>query len=227
MLKAPELSIQELNELTQEAIKQLNNHESVAGAMTMLDVTKPGVKLEVKRRDLLQYGVTFTDVVDGMQTHFGGSFINTFNMDGRNYRVMVQNKPQYREDLDALKNVGFTKHNGQRITYDKLFTARDIRIPNFITRYNAEQSAIIDVIPSGSSGEAIAAVLEISEKLGYDVEFTGAAKEEIEAGNTVIWVMALAMLVTFLVLVAQYESWTIPLAIMLTVPTAVIGIVEA
>ena len=117
--------------------------------------------------------------------------------------------------------------NGKRVTYDKLFNVSETKVPNFITRYNAEQGVFFDVIPMASSGDAIAAVQEIAEEMGYSVEFTGTAKEEVEAGNTVAIVLGLAMLVTFLVLVAQYESWLIPAAIMLTVPTAVIGIVEA
>ena len=227
VMKAPSLNVQELNQLTADVIERLNARDEVAVAMAMFDANKPGLKLEIKRRDLQKYGITFAELTDGMQTHFGGTYINTFNMDGRNYRVMVQNEPGYRENAEALKYAGISHMNGKRVTYDKLFNVSETKVPNFITRYNAEQGVFFDVIPMASSGDAIAAVQEIAEEMGYSVEFTGTAKEEVEAGNTVAIVLGLAMLVTFLVLVAQYESWLIPAAIMLTVPTAVIGIVEA
>ncbi|MBY6195960.1 efflux RND transporter permease subunit [Vibrio hangzhouensis] len=226
VLLAPELSPKELYELTLKFNSRLMEDERVGLAMGLFEVSKPSVKLNIKRDDLLKYGVTFADVVEGMQTHFGGSYINTFNMNGRNYKVMVQNDPKFRLDPEALKKTGLSKPNGTRITYEKLFDVEQIKVPNFITRYNAEQGVFIDVIPTVATGQAIAAIQELADELGYRVEFTGAAKEEVSAGNTVAVVMGLAMLVTFLVLVAQYESWLIPLAIMLTVPTAVIGIVE-
>ncbi|MGX9523100.1 efflux RND transporter permease subunit [Vibrio mediterranei] len=226
VMLAPELNTQELNQLTQEMATRLMDDERVGLAMAQFDVSKPSLKLNIKRQDLLKYGVTFADVVDGMQTHFGGSYINTFNMDGRNYKVMVQNDPEYRLNAEALKLSGIAHDNGHRTTYDKLFSIEETKVPNFINRYNAEQGVFIDVIPTVSTGEAISAIQEIADDLGYQVEFTGTAKEEISAGNTVAIVMGLALLVTYLVLVAQYESWLIPAAIMLTVPTAVIGIVE-
>ncbi|WP_240205712.1 efflux RND transporter permease subunit [Vibrio sp. CyArs1] len=226
VLLAPELSPVELYELTLEFNSHLMEDERVGLAMGQFEVTKPSMKLNIKRQDLLKYGATFAEVVEGMQTHFGGMYINTFNMDGRNYKVMVQNDPKFRLDPEALKKTGLSKANGTRITYDKFFDFEEIKVPNFITRYNAEQGVFIDVIPAVSTGQAISAIQELADELGYRVEFTGAAKEEVFAGNTVAIVMSLAMLVTFLVLVAQYESWLIPLAIMLTVPTAIIGIVE-
>ncbi|MGR5499549.1 efflux RND transporter permease subunit [Vibrio sp. DNB22_10_4] len=226
VLLAPELTPNELYKLTTDFNARLMEDERIGLAMAQFEVTKPSMKLNIKRDDLLKYGVTFADVVEGMQTHFGGMYINTFNMGGRNYKVMVQNDPNYRLDPTALKQTGLSKSNGKRITYDKLFDVKQIKVPNFIARYNAEQGVFIDVIPTVATGQAIQAIQELAEEFGYRVEFTGAAKEEVSAGNTVALVMGLALLVTFLVLVAQYESWLIPLAIMLTVPTAVIGIVE-
>lgn len=225
-LLAPELTPTELYELTLEFNSRLMDDARIGLAMGQFEVTKPSIKLNIKRKDLLKYGATFSDVVQGMQTHFGGMYINTFNMEGRNYKVMVQNDPKFRLDPEALKKTGLSKPNGTRITYDKFFDFEEIKVPNFITRYNAEQGVFIDVIPTVSTGQAITAIQELADELGYKVEFTGAAKEEVSAGNTVAIVMGLAMLVTYLVLVAQYESWLIPLAIMLTVPTAIIGIVE-
>ncbi|MGR5177350.1 efflux RND transporter permease subunit [Vibrio mediterranei] len=226
VLLAPELSPKELYELTNELNSRLMVDERIGLAMSQFAVTKPSLKLNIRRDDLLKYGITFADVVTGMQSHYGSMFINTFNMDGRNYKVMVQNDPDYRLNADALKLAGVSQQNGVRITYDKLFDIEEIKVPNFITRYNAQQGVFIDVIPTVSTGQAIDAINEHAEALGYKVEFTGAAKEEISAGNTIAIVMGLAMLITYLVLVAQYESWLIPAAIMLTVPTALIGIVE-
>ncbi|MCJ2376848.1 efflux RND transporter permease subunit [Vibrio sp. ZSDZ34] len=226
-LKAPTATPNELSKIAAEFNQRLMKDDSIGLSMVMYDVDKPSIKLNIKRDDLVKYGLSFADVVDGLQIHYGGQYVNTFNMEGRNYKVMVQNENDYRKNIDSLKLLSVNYRNGRKLTYDKLFSIEDTNVPNFLQRYNGELGVFVDVIPTASSGAAIATIQRVAQEMGYSVEFTGTAKEEISAGNTLSIVLGLAMLVTFLVLVAQYESWLIPLAIMLTVPTALIGIVEA
>ncbi|UPQ89458.1 efflux RND transporter permease subunit [Vibrio sinaloensis] len=218
-------SAQELMKDTQQIMEQLNDSDSIAIAMTQFSVDKPSLKLNVKRDIMLEYGVTYADLVAGMQAHFGGQYVNTFNLYGRNYKVMMQNAPEHRLNQDALDNVFITYGNGQSQPASKLFDLENTKLPNFLNRFNGQQSVSIDVIPSLSSGAAIETLKSLDLPEGYAIEFTGTAKEEIQAGNQTAIILALALLVTYLVLVAQYESWLIPAAIMTMVPTAVIGIV--
>ncbi|MEX0334978.1 efflux RND transporter permease subunit [Vibrio tubiashii] len=218
-------SPKELMRDTQSLLNSLNDSDSVAAAMTQFSVDKPSMKLHVNRERMLEYGVTYADLVDGMQAHFGGQYINSFNLNGRNYKVMMQNAPEHRLDQEALDKVYITYGNGQSQPASKLFTLEPVELPNFLNRYNGQQSVSIDVLPSLSSGATIETIRSLSIPEGYSIEFTGTAKEEIQAGSQAAIILGLALLVTYLVLVGQYESWLIPAAIMTMVPTAVVGIV--
>ncbi|MBM7035603.1 efflux RND transporter permease subunit [Vibrio ulleungensis] len=218
-------SPEELATDTNNVLAQLNSKESTAVAMTQFEVNKPSMKLHVNRKQMLEYGISYADLVDGMQAHFGGQYVNTFNHNGRNYKVMMQNAPQYRLNEQSLNDVYITYGNGQSQPVSKLFSVESVRVPNFINRFNAEQSVSIDVLPTASTGAVINDVQALDLPEGYSIEFTGTAKEEVEAGNQALVILALALLITYLVLVAQYESWLIPAAIMTMVPSAVIGIV--
>ncbi|GEM78610.1 transporter [Vibrio superstes NBRC 103154] len=215
----------ELGKDTQDIINQLNDQESISIAMTQFAVNKPSIKLNINRNRMLEYGISYADLVDGMQAHFGGQYVNTFNLDGRNYKVMMQNAPEYRLDENALRNVHINYDNGRSQPASKLFSVEPINVPNFLNRYNGMQSVSIDVLPSESTGAVITTLQQLNLPEGYSIEFTGTAKEEIEAGSQATIILGLALLITYLVLVAQYESWLIPIAIMTMVPTAVIGII--
>lgn len=215
----------ELGKDTQAIIEQLNGEESISLAMTQFAVNKPSIKLNINRRKMLEYGISYAELVDGMQAHFGGQYVNTFNLDGRNYKVMMQNAPEYRLDKKALQNVYINYANGASQPAARLFSVEPITVPNFLNRFNGMQSVSIDVLPTGSTGAAIETLQQLELPEGYSIEFTGTAKEEIEAGSQATIILALALLITYLVLVGQYESWLIPAAIMTMVPTAVIGII--
>ncbi|CAM4393916.1 efflux RND transporter permease subunit [Vibrio agarivorans] len=218
-------SAEELGRDTQQILSQLNEKDSIDIAMTQFAVNKPSLKLNVNRQKLLEYGISYADLTAGMQTHFGGQYVNTFNLHGRNYKVMMQNAPEHRLDKDALNHVYINYGNGQSQPASKLFAIETISVPNFLNRFNGMQSVSIDVIPSQSTGAVISDLQSMTLPDGYSIEFTGTAKEEIEAGNQATMILALALLITYLVLVGQYESWLIPAAIMTMVPTAVIGII--
>ncbi|GAB7220721.1 efflux RND transporter permease subunit [Vibrio comitans] len=215
----------ELGKDTQAIIEQLNDKESISLTMTQFAVNKPSIKLNINRHKMLEYGISYAELVDGMQAHFGGQYVNTFNLDGRNYKVMMQNAPEYRLDKKALQNVYINYANGMSQPAAKLFSIEPITVPNFLNRFNGMQSVSIDVLPTGSTGAAIETLQQLELPEGYSIEFTGTAKEEIEAGSQATIILALALLITYLVLVGQYESWLIPAAIMTMVPTAVIGII--
>ena len=215
----------ELAEMVDGILEKLNASDDVAMAYTQFNVDKPALKLNLEREALDKYGADYSSVVSGLQAFMGGMYINTFNMNGRNYKVMLQNDPDFRKNQQALENVTFVQHNGRQIPATQVLTVSEIKVPSFIDRFNAIQSVAIDVVPAVSSGNVIALVRNMDLPDGVQVEFTGTALEEIKAGNQVAIVFSLALLICFLVLVAQYESWLIPAVIMLTVPTAVTGIV--
>ena len=218
------VSPQELNDVTLAFLEKANASDAIEFASTQYAVNKPSLFLDLDRLKSKQYGVDIDMAVDALQSYAGGRYINNFNMQGRNYRVMIQNEQSLNKTIEALAAIELSYQTGVSFRFGELFSAEKILAPSFITRHNAQQAVSINVLPTASTGEAIAALNAIELPEGYSIEYAGMTRQEIAAGNAAVIAFAMALLITFLVLVAQYESWSIPTAIILTVPTALIGI---
>ncbi|MEH6592898.1 MAG: efflux RND transporter permease subunit [Halioglobus sp.] len=219
------VSPQEMGEVANNFLEQANNSEAIAFASTQYAVNKPGIFLDLDRLKAKQYGVDVDMAVNALQSYAGGSYINQFNMGGRNFRVMIQNEQTQSKTLEDIAAIEISYRTGVSFRFGDLFTAEKILVPSFITRHNAQQAVSVNVFPAVSTGDAIQALNAIELPEGFIIEYAGITKQEIEAGNAALIAFGMALLITFLVLVAQYESWAIPTIIMLTVPTAIIGIV--
>ncbi|MEZ9231682.1 efflux RND transporter permease subunit [Vibrio amylolyticus] len=217
----------EMGEVVNDFIAKISESEHVGFASTQYKVDKPGIELDIDRLKIKQHGFNVDQVIDALQAYTGGMYINTFNMQGRNYRVMVQNDKEYNDNIEELGKVRVAYKTGVTIPIASLFDVEHKLTPTFITRHNAQQAVAINVIPTVSTGSAMQAINDIELPKGFKIEYTGISKQEIEAGNAALYAFAMALVITFLVLVAQYESWSIPTIIMLTVPSAVIGIIGA
>ncbi len=215
----------ELGEVVDDFLEAANESEAITLASTQYAVNKPSLFLDVDRLKAKQYGADIDALVDALQSLSGGAYVNNFNMAGRNYRVMIQNERDVNKSLAELADVQLSYSTGVSFRLGDLFTAEEVLTPSFITRHNAQQAVSINVFPAVSTGDAIAALNAVALPEGFKIEYVGITKQEIEAGNAALYAFGMALLITFLVLVAQYESWSIPTVIMLTVPTAIIGIV--
>jgi HAE1 family hydrophobic/amphiphilic exporter-1 len=214
-----------MGKVVNDFISQAQALTDVSFASTQYSVDKPSIELDINRLAIKQHGLKIDDVIDAFQSYTGGKYINTFNMEGRNYRVMVQNDQSYNEAIKELGKIHVSYDTGISIPLSKLFTSKKKTAPTFITRHNGQQAVAINVIPEISTGAAMRALNEIELPEGFRIEYTGMSKQEIEAGNAALYAFAMAMFITFLVLVAQYESWSIPSIIILTVPSSIIGII--
>ncbi|MEP4149268.1 MAG: efflux RND transporter permease subunit [Halioglobus sp.] len=215
----------ELHEVASAFIDDANASEAIALASTQYAVNKPAIFLDLDRLKSKQYGVDIDTAVNALQSYAGGSFINNFNLGGRNYRVMIQNERSLTKKLEDIANIELSYQTGVSFRFGDLFKAERTLAPSFITRYNAQQAVSLNVFPNVSSGDAIAALNAIKLPKGFAIEYSGMTRQEVAAGNAAAIAFGMALLITFLVLVGQYESWSIPTVIMLTVPTAIIGIV--
>lgn len=215
----------EMGNVVNEFIEKAMAAEDVSFASTQYQVNKPSIHLDINRLKIKKHGLRVDDVIDALQSYTGGMYINTFNMNGRNYRVMVQNDFAFNERVKELGKIHVSYETGVTVPLRELFSYEEKMSPTFITRFNAQQAVALNVIPSVSTGAAMRAINEIELPEGFEIEYTGISKQEIEAGNAALYAFAMAMFITFLVLVAQYESWSIPTIIMLTVPSSIIGIV--
>jgi hydrophobe/amphiphile efflux-1 (HAE1) family protein len=216
---------EELNLVAQDFIAAASASPAIESVSTQYRVDKPALFVNLDRLKAKQYGLDIGAAIDGLQSYTGGRYINTFNMAGRNYRVMVQNEMELNRSLKDLSDIEVSYANGVSFKLGEMFSAEMVKAPSFITRHNAQQSVAMNAFPTGSTGAAIKAINQVELPEGYTVEYAGITKQEIEAGNAAIIAFGMALLITFLMLVGQYESWAIPTVIILTVPTAIIGIV--
>jgi multidrug efflux pump subunit AcrB len=181
--------------------------------------------------------VPLSEVFSSLQIFLGSLYVNDFNAFGRVYRVQLQAEPSYRATPGDVARLYVRSQNGrngdpgQMVPLSTLVTVRPITGPDTLSHYNLYRSAQIagDTAPGASSGQAIAAMQELARQLPRNIsyEWSGLAFQEIEAGSWAGYVFALSALFVFLVLAAQYESWLVPLAVILSVPLGVLGALAA
>ncbi|KOO12204.1 RND transporter, partial [Vibrio xuii] len=162
------------------------------------------------------------------QGNLGSLSVNDFTMFGKNFRVTMQADSEYRSGMEDLERFHVRSSKGDLIPLSTLVSYEQVFEPDVAWRYNMYRSAIIQgqPAPGYSSGDAIAAMERVAEDIlphDYQYEWTGMAYQEVLAGNQAIYAFALALIFIYLFMVAQYESWSIPLAIILVVPVATLG----
>ncbi|HYH37866.1 MAG TPA: multidrug efflux RND transporter permease subunit [Azospirillum sp.] len=190
------------------------------------DVPHLYVELDRTRASLL--GVTPGDVYGTLQAHLGSMYVNDFNLYGRVFQVKVQDAATYRDEAEAIQQLYVRSRTGDMVPLRSLVTVRNTPAPDSVTRYNQFLSASVNGsgAPGISSGQALGAMQAVADRTlpaGYATEWTGLSYQESRVGNQALMVFALAILFGYLFLVAQYEDWLVPLAVLLSVAVAVLG----
>jgi len=190
----------------------------------------PQVYLDLDREKAKQLGVSLGTVFSMLQSNFGTYYVNDLNLFGRVYRVQSQAQYQFRASKEDILNLQVRNDRGGMVPLQTIATVRDIYGPQSVAHYNLYPATTITGVarPGYSSGQAMAEMERLLEQnlpdsMGY--EWSGMSYQEIEAGNKAPIIFGMASIFAFLVLAAQYESWYIPLSIVLSVPVAVFGAV--
>ncbi len=202
------------------------------GLNATLRVTLPQVFVDLNREKTRMMGVRLADVFEPMQAYFGSLYVNDFNRFGRIWRVQVQAAPEFRNSPRDIERIYVRNDRGEMVPLSAVVNMSFRAGPNIVSRYNGFPAIEITGAPAEgrSSGQALAAVQAIaSETLppGYGIEWSGASYQEVKAGNQAPTVLAFGLLVVFLVLAAQYERWTLPVAVLAAVPIAALGALVA
>ena len=192
----------------------------------------PQYFIDVDRVKAKNLGVSLNEIFATLQAQMGSLYINDFNKFGQTYKVIMQAESPYRTDLADLDHFYMKSSDGHMVPLSTLVTTHPILGPDVAPRYNLYRAASVraNTAPGYSTGEAMSAFEELAARTlpdGYRIEWTGMAYQEQEAGSTAIFAYTLALIFVYLFLVAQYESWSIPLAIILVVPMAIGGAVAA
>ncbi|WAC25886.1 efflux RND transporter permease subunit [Ancylobacter sp. SL191] len=196
---------------------------------SLFETSTPQLFLDIDRTKAQLLGVNIADVFSTLQTYIGSSYVNDFNLFGRTYRVQAQADAPYRLTPEDVLQLRVKNAEGQTVPLGSFTTVRDISGPYRVPRYNLYPSAELDGDVAGiSQGQAIQLMQQIATETlpdGFSFEWTALAYQQVRAGNTAIFAFALGVVFVFLVLAAQYESLTLPLAVILIVPMCLIAAV--
>ena len=188
----------------------------------------PQYYVDIDREAAKNMGVSLSDINDALQVYLGSVYVNDFNLFGRTYQVTAMADPRFRvrpEDVTRLKT---RNQKGEMVPLGALVKLKKIGGPDRVARYNMFVTADINgsTLPGISSGQMIAAVDRVAKESlpdGYSYEWTDLTYQQILAGNTIVLIFPLCVLFVFLVLAAQYESWGLPLAVILIVPMCLLS----
>ncbi|MFM9887659.1 MAG: efflux RND transporter permease subunit [Burkholderiales bacterium] len=217
-----------LYDAKQAFLKKAYATPELAGLFSSYQINVPQLHADVDRVKAKQLGVAVTDVFDSMQIYLGSLYVNDFNRFGRTYQVKVQADAPFRAHADDVLKLKTRNARGEMVPLSTLLSVNTSFGPDRVTRYNNYTAADINggPAPGFSSGQAQAAVERIAKETlpkGFSFEWTELTYQEILAGDSGKLVFPLAVLLVFLVLAALYESWTLPLAVILIVPIALLS----
>lgn len=208
-------------------LEKTESAEEIGQAFSTYRADVPQLFLDVDRLKVKNSGIPISDVFTTLQAQLGGYFVNNITLFGRNTPVTIQAESQFRDEPSDISKVYVRNDAGQMVPVSTLVTVEETLGPQTLTRFNLYNAVNItgESALGYSSGAAVAAMQSISQELpnGFGSAWTGATFQQIRAGNVAVYAMLLAVLFAYLFLVAQYESWMVPIAILLTVPTGLIG----
>jgi multidrug efflux pump len=212
----------------QQAIGEAYKDPRLAGVFSSYQINVPQLDVDVDRLKAKQQGVKVSDVFQTLQVNLGSLYVNDFNRFGRTYRVVAQADAPFRSQVDDILPLKTRNAAGEMVPLGSMISVKESFGPDLVERFNGYPSADINGGPSPghASGEAQAAITEILQKNlpnGMSFEWTDLSFQQIDAGNAGLWVFPLCVLFVFLVLAAQYESFSLPLAIILIVPLSVLA----
>ena len=224
--------LQELASVMRGFIVAANQEPAVGTAYSTFRADVPMLFLDVDRDKVQTLQVPMTELFTTLQSQLGATYINDFNKFGRTWRVLAQAEGEFRNDPSDIARLFVRSKTGDMVPIATLAKVETRTGPQIVSRYNLFRSADISggAAPGYSSGQAIAAMERAAEgdlPSGYGYEWTSMSYQEIEAAGQAPILFGLALLFVYLFLVAQYESWSIPLAVLLAVPVAVAGALAA
>jgi HAE1 family hydrophobic/amphiphilic exporter-1 len=226
------VGLQELSKMAEEIIQDGNAQTGLTSLYSTFRPNMPQLFAEVDRVKAIKLGIPLSEVFGTLQAYLGSVYVNDFNKFGRTWQVMAQADQRFRAEPDDILKLDVRNNDGEMVPIGTLVDIERIVAPQVILRYNLYPAASINGLPAQgfSSGDALKLMEQLADSklptsMGY--EWTGVSFQEKKVGSEAIMVFALAIVLVFLILAAQYESWTNPAAVIMVVPLAVLGTVLA
>ena len=217
-----------LQAVTEAFVEELNKRPEITNSFTTFNSGFPQYLLHIDSEKAAQKGITADNAMSTLQTLIGSEYATNFIRFGQMYRVMVQTLPEYRTKPEDVMSLYIKNEAGEMVPFSAFLRFERIFGPEHITRYNMYTSAMINGQPAAgySSGQAIQAIKETAQaKLpkGYDYDWAGSSRDQAQSGNQAILIFLVCLLFVYLLLAAQYESFLLPMPVLLSLPVGIFG----
>jgi HAE1 family hydrophobic/amphiphilic exporter-1 len=226
--KSGETNYQELEKVTKKFMHDLEKRKEVQGLFTFYNASYPQYKIKIDNQIAMQKGVSIDNAMENLNILISGSYEQGFIKFGRFFKVFTQASPEFRRNPDDLSNYFVKNDTGEMVPYSSFMTTEKGEGANEITRYNMYNSAVIRGFPANNftSGDAIDAIKDVALKTlprGYDIAWEDLSYDQAKRGNEFAVISVIVVLFVYLVLAAQYESFVLPLAVLLSLPIGIFG----
>lgn len=220
--------LRKLETVTQKLLDELNKRPEIKEAFTSFNASYPQYMIKVDTDKAAQKGVSVEDAMDNLQALIGSLYATNFIRFGLMYKVMVQAHPKYRAQPEDILKLYVKNEAGEMVPYSAFITVNRVYGPEQVTRYNMYSAALVngEAASGYSSGDAIKAINEVAAKhlpRGYTYDWSGMTRDEVLSGNQVVIIFLICLVFVYLILSAQYESFLLPIPVILSLPTGVFG----
>jgi len=214
--------------ITSDFLEKVRKRPEVMMVMNTFDPRFPQKVIEANIAKIKDAGLTLSDVMTTLQAYIGSMYVSNFNTYGKQYRVVVQAAPEYRTKLDDLSGIYVKASNGVMTPVTEFITIKDVTGPQALTRFNLFSSMDVTIIPNYmkgfTTGDVLNALKEIKLPDGYTYDFGGMTREEANSSNQTILIFVLCLIFVYLLLAALYESYILPLAVLISLPIGLAGV---
>ena len=222
-------TVADLTKVTNDFIDKMNQRPEIQKTFTSFNPNYPQYMIDVDVPGANAAGFSVSDILSTMQGYYGGVYSSNINLFGKQYRVIYQAPAGSREDLESFNMIQVRNKNGEMAPLSRFITAKKVYGPQAIGRFNMFTAISVNGTPNPgfSSGDAINAVEEVASQTlpqGYGFEFSGLTREEVNAGSQTVYIFILCCIFVYFLLAAQYESYLLPFAVMLSLPVGLAGV---
>ena len=220
--------LSQVNTDVQKFLSALMQRPEIQFAQTSFNVDYPQYQMNINVERAMQSGIAVSTILSTLQNYIGGFYATDFTLYGKQYRVMVQALPEARKDLNSLNSLYVKTGNGQMAPISEFVTLNRTFGAQSLSRYNLFTSVAVSAQnnPAYSSGDAIKAVEEVAAQTlnaNYSIDYTGLSREEQSSGSQTILIFMLSLVFTYFILSAQYESYILPLSVLMSLPFGIFG----
>lgn len=218
-------------DITNGFLAEMNKRDEVLVAMTTFNPSFPQKEIEANIPKIKEAGLTLNSIMSTLQAYIGSMYVSDFNLYGKQFRVMIQAAPEYREKLEDLHGLFVQTPTGEMASISEFITINDITGPQMINRFNMFQSMDVNIIPNSaqgySTGDVINVMKEVAEQTlphGYGYEYSGMTREEAGDNSQLGIIFFICILFVYLLLSALYESYITPLSVLFSIPVGLAGV---